>query len=333
MIVVISVVALVTSTALADRLASYDIRWELTTDAEEGTPGCTIAWRVVEIWERSTPGYWYELLCGTSCTVYRDDIAIANIVSSTNGATYYTDYDVIPGSTHSYKVSAFNLITAKAYTKTCKFIYNVEIGANDILLEGNGGTVNVPVEVRKVYAGSSSIVSWDYNYSGDWLSVERIENGSRIAISAGKNETGMTREGTVTISKGNYYNWPIKVTQAGGAATAAYSSWAETNGLSGAWDEKDANGIYNVFRYVFNKPVDDFSETPLIGISFAEGKPVIKTPAVVNTSGLALSVLASDRVDGTGNVTNYTLNASGETSIDEEAKPSRFFRLKAVLAQ
>ena len=303
------------------------------TEEEERIPGCTIAWTVVEIWEGPSTGFYYELACETSCTVYRDDIAITNVPSTRNNTiTYYTDYDVLPGSTHSYRISACGRITANAYTKTCKFIYSAEIGSNDILLDGNGGTATVPVEVRKVYAGSSSIDSWDYNYSGDWLSVEKVDNGSRIAISAGENDTGTTRECMVTISKGGY-NWPIKVTQAGGAATTSYSSWAAANGLSGAWDEKDANGIHNVFRYVFNKPADDFSETPLIGVTFVDGKPVVKTPVAVNTSGLTLSVVASDTVDGTGNVTNYTLNASGETSIDEEVKPSRFFRLKAVLAQ
>ena len=112
-----------------------------------------------------------------------------------------------------------------------------------------------------------------------------------------------------------------------------YSSWAAANGLSGAWDAKDASGVYNVFRYVFNKPVGDFSETPLIGISFVDGKPLIKTPAIVNASGFTLSVAASDKADGTGNVINYTLNASGETRIEEAVKPSRFFRLKVDVAQ
>ena len=88
-----------------------------------------------------------------------------------------------------------------------------------------------------------------------------------------------------------------------------------------------------VMRYVFNKPAGDFSETPLIGISFVDGKPVIKTPVVVNTTGFTLSVMASDMADGTGNVTNYKLNASGETKIEEAVKPSRFFRLKVDIPQ
>ena len=88
-----------------------------------------------------------------------------------------------------------------------------------------------------------------------------------------------------------------------------------------------------MFRYVFNKPVGDFRETPLMGISFVDGKPVIKTPAIVNSSGFTLSVVASDFVDGTGNVKNYAISASGETRIEETMKPSRFFRLKVNSAQ
>ena len=127
------------------------------------------------------------------------------------------------------------------------------------------------------------------------------------------------------------HSYPVRIVQA--AKEVTYSSWAAANGLSGAWDEKDANGICNVFRYVFNKPAGDFSETPLIGISFVDGKPVIKTPVVVNTTGFTLSVMASDMADGTGNVTNYKLNASGETEIEEAVKPSRFFRLKVDIPQ
>ena len=87
---------------------------------------------------------------------------------------------------------------------------------------------------------------------------------------------------------------------------------------------RNSPSIYNVFRYVFDNPAGDFSETPLIGISLVDGKPVVKTPTVVNSSGFNLSIQASDMVDGTGNVTNYALEASGETKIDEEMKNDSF---------
>ena len=196
----------------------------------------------------------------------------------------------------------------------------------------DGGTITVPVLVRKVYAASSVIASWDCGHTADWLVAEKSDDCEHVTVSAGKNENGMSREGTVTISC-NGYNWPIRVTQAGKATTPSYSSWAAANGVNGAWDAKDESGIYNVFRYAFGVPTGTFSETPLIDIAFVDGKPVIKTPAVVNASGLTLSVEASDKIDGTGNVANYPLAASGTTTIEEDVRQSRFFRLKAMLTQ
>ena len=101
--------------------------------------------------------------------------------------------------------------------------------------------------------------------------------------------------------------------------------------MSGAWDEVDANGVANVFRYAFNKPTGAFTDPVLIDITFnAQGKAVILTPPLVNTAGFTFTIGASDNVDGTGNAASYPLNASGETVIDETGKTTRFFRLRAV---
>jgi hypothetical protein len=111
-------------------------------------------------------------------------------------------------------------------------------------------------------------------------------------------------------------------------AISGYDAWAEENGLSGAWDATDANGIHNVFRYAFDKPTGEFA---LIGIEFNEsGKAVVVTPPLVNSDGFALSILATDRCDGEGAAaTSYPLDPSGKTTIDETVSGSRFFRLKA----
>ena len=86
--------------------------------------------------------------------------------------------------------------------------------------------------------------------------------------------------------------------------------------------------IHNVFRYAFNVPTGDFA---LLGIAFNDdGKAVILTPPLVNTSGFTFSVVVSDNVNGTGNVATYDLQPSGETVINETGKPRRFFRLRAV---
>ena len=114
----------------------------------------------------------------------------------------------------------------------------------------------------------------------------------------------------------------------GGISASTYEAWAEANRITGAWNDKDAYGIYNVFRYAFDKPTGDFA---LIGIEFNDaGKAVVVTPPLVNSDGFALSVVASDALDGTGNATTYLLEEDGTTVIDETVSGSRFFRLKAV---
>lgn len=109
-----------------------------------------------------------------------------------------------------------------------------------------------------------------------------------------------------------------------------YAMWADMNGVVDAWDVTDAGGIANVFRYAFDMPSGTFS--PITNITFnAEGKAVIATPVVVNTSGFTYSIVASDDVGGTENVATYPLSTDGATIIDEPRKPRRFFRLRAEL--
>ncbi|MBQ7188151.1 MAG: hypothetical protein IJR99_01915 [Kiritimatiellae bacterium] len=114
------------------------------------------------------------------------------------------------------------------------------------------------------------------------------------------------------------------------AVTASgYEVWAAQNGISGAWDETDTNGVFNVFRYVFDTPTGDFA-SPLIGISdVGGGKASITTPEVKNTDGFTLSILASDDLAGTVDPVIYPATDAGLTIIDEPGKTNRFFRLKA----
>ena len=112
-----------------------------------------------------------------------------------------------------------------------------------------------------------------------------------------------------------------------GVFSSGYADWASLHGL-GAWDAADARGIHNVFRYAFNVPTGDFA---LLGIAFNDdGKAVILTPPLVNTSGFTFSVVVSDNVNGTGNSATYDLQPTGETVINETGKSRRFFRLRAV---
>ena len=114
------------------------------------------------------------------------------------------------------------------------------------------------------------------------------------------------------------------------ASTTGYSFWAWMWGL-GAWNEKDASGVANVFRYIFDKPSGAFADTPLLSISFdANGKAVIHTPPPSpSATDFDISIRAADTPGGGGD-TAYPLDPSGETVIPETGKPARFFRLKAT---
>ena len=99
--------------------------------------------------------------------------------------------------------------------------------------------------------------------------------------------------------------------------------------MSGAWNETDANGVHNVFRYLFDIPAGASTNPPLLSISVdADGNAVIQTPKVVNSDGFELTIQAFDGLDGSG-ATDYPVNPAGETVIPSSGKKARFFRLKA----
>jgi len=109
-----------------------------------------------------------------------------------------------------------------------------------------------------------------------------------------------------------------------------YETWATKSRINASWYDSDAYDIAYVFRWAFSKPpmVGNFA---LLDIEFnAEDKAVVKTPPLKNKVGFRFEVVASDSVDGTGNVSRYELDPSGETVINETGKTTRFFRLRAT---
>ena len=114
----------------------------------------------------------------------------------------------------------------------------------------------------------------------------------------------------------------------------AYEAWAEDNGITGAWNEK-SGGIYNVFRYVFGQPTGVF---PLItGIDVGESKVVITTSAVVNSDGVAVSVVESSDLAGETETATKPLEddeAEGRAEFTKDpAAEFRFYRLKADVTE
>jgi hypothetical protein len=113
----------------------------------------------------------------------------------------------------------------------------------------------------------------------------------------------------------------------------AYETWAEDNGITGAWNEM-SGGIYNVFRYVFGQPTGDF---PLItGIDVGESKVVITTTplAVANGDGVTVSVVESSDLAGKTVTDTQALEPEGRAEFTKDpAAEFRFYRLKADVTE
>ena len=130
--------------------------------------------------------------------------------------------------------------------------------------------------------------------------------------------------------------WTRPVTAADGLtyyrqASSSYAEWAAETGITGAWYEKDADGIANVFRYVFDV-AEGTDGLRILDVTFDEqGRAVVQTPRVANSVGFDLSIATADDPGGGQNAASYPLDTDGETVIDEPetGSRSRFYRLKA----
>jgi hypothetical protein len=107
-----------------------------------------------------------------------------------------------------------------------------------------------------------------------------------------------------------------------------YGRWASENGLAGDWDAVDADGVANVFRYLFGKPAG----TDGVGILALrwgdDGRPVVVTPPLVNTTGFNCVLESAGTLDWTG-IRAAPLSPEGETTITNDAS-IQFFRLTAT---
>ena len=134
-------------------------------------------------------------------------------------------------------------------------------------------------------------------------------------------------------SAGEDAAWVAGFGWAPSGADVAFSSWAEENSITGAWNET-SGGIYNVFRYVFDVPSGAFADTPLLDIAFKDDKVVVKTPPVVNSDGVTVSVVESSDVAGKTVTATKVVDATGSTEFTKDsAAESRFYRLKAEVTE
>ena len=174
----------------------------------------------------------------------------------------------------------------------------------------------------KIYSGAGQTLTLRYTgtvpagYSVVYT-VTRTSNGNDI--------TANVLSGTTLTIPG--YDVTVTATL---RATSPYAVWAAASGVSGAWNETDALGIHNVFRYVFDKPAGAFTNPPLIDIAFAsDGTALVLTPPLVNTTGFDFSLLATDDLAG-ANPATFPLDPGGTNAAPASSSSSRFFRLKAA---
>ena len=138
-------------------------------------------------------------------------------------------------------------------------------------------------------------------------------------------------EATVTVASNDDATKSATCTVTVSVPASAYETWAAANGVTGEMGDKDANGIYNAFRYVFGQPTGDFAL--ITGIDVGESKVVITTPAVVNSDGVTVSVVESSDLAGKTVTDTKALETEGRAVFTKSAETPRFYRLKAVEAE
>ena len=179
-----------------------------------------------------------------------------------------------------------------------------------------------------IYASGDIVLGW--TDLADFILAESYTSGSGGAVSVRKGQT-FADEG------GNLYEGELDSGALAAARgktlrpyIASYAAWVAASGISGAWDETDALGIHNVFRYAFDKPAGAFTNPPLLGIAFAsDGTALVLTPPLVNTVGFDFSLLATDDLAG-ANPATFPLDPSGTNAVPASSSSARFFRLKAA---
>ena len=178
-------------------------------------------------------------------------------------------------------------------------------------------------------------ISYDANGGSGAPSAQTKDGGIDLNLSGvAPTCAGYVFKGWNTAADGSGANYAGGATFAGNADTTLYAqwggygAWADANGIAGAWDEKDASGIYNVFRYVFNMPTG-FAD--IAGCDVEGDKIVITTPAVANLDGVTVNVVESSDSDGASQTNIQTLNSTGRAEFSNAFEGVRYYHLKASM--
>ena len=106
-----------------------------------------------------------------------------------------------------------------------------------------------------------------------------------------------------------------------------YDAWAATNSLGEA--DVVTDGVPNLIRYVFDRPSGACN--PFAGISFVNGKPVVKTLAPVHTEGASITLVSSTNLTDWAQAVELSpdVDPNGELVFEHNTNdPVRFYRFK-----
>ena len=260
-------------------------------------PGCNLAFDQEDFLLIDLTFSWGPT-SGQRYTVYRDDVPIAtnitgtsayyssdgvHIVSTGTGRTYFSDYDVVPGVTYTYRIEStfeghFATITNNF---TCAYICGADLSTRDLVFRATDGAsakkfVSAAL-YRQTATGKTNISLSDatVSCSGSWIGASIVDGGLNVWVTP--NNADDVREGTVTLSyKG--CAWPINVTQAGKSTTAPSSPTgvSATDGSSTAnctvsWGAVSGATSYNVYRHTSNSSGSATTlKTGVTGTSYAD---------------------------------------------------------------
>ena len=256
------------------------------------------------VWDGGEDGEW-ESFGNWKCNLALDyDLPVATRAPDGNDTVTFRD-DGMPVAGWSVRVGSSG--------GACKEI-KVEEDARLTLSYGSLGC-----DINKTGAGAI-VVTNAWTSGTPTITIE--EDGGQVTLPKSAAYTLGTN--TVVVS-----NAEDTVTLGFGVPIAdPYAAWAAENGITGAWNEADRGGVYNVFRYLFDEPTGDIR---IIDISFAaEGNVVITTPPVKNPEGFAVSVVETSDVEGKTVTDESEITDSSNTATFETTASSRFYRVKVV---
>lgn len=171
---------------------------------------------------------------------------------------------------------------------------------------------------------SAAKIAFSTNYDANYAQLLPLDvvQGNTYRFVGMIASTNTTYSGTFTL------RWDDDITT---AQHMNYANWATVNGLGGPAEK--THGIENVFRYVFGHPFSSFTLIKSFGMN-ADGRPVLRLPPIVNTSGVTLKVLSTTDLLDWSSATEREVSVGPDgTMTFDDGGPSRFYRLKAQLSE